>query len=461
MAVALGLLTQSARDLEALLKDRKPRITVVGFGYIGTVIGAVFADRGWQVTGVDVRPGTVAEINAGRTSVREPDLDGLIERNVAEGRLCATSDYSVIADSDIVIVTVGTPLGSNYEPRIDDIEAAAKAVSAHLQPGQLVVLKSTVPPNTTEGLVRPLLEESGLRAGEDFGLAFCPERLAEGKAVAELTAIPVVVGAVDARSAQLCSLLWKHGLGVDSVVVSSPQAAELTKLADNLWIDLNIALANELAKVCDQLGANVTEVIDAANTLPKVNYHVNILMPSMGVGGYCLTKDPWFVQHLGEQLGLQLETPRTSRTVNDTMPAYTFELVADQLSRQGKSLHSARIAVLGIAFKNNTGDCRLTPTTVTVRMLEESGCDLRIHDPWVTDEDAETVTSVPLTPSFSEAVADADAVVFLTGHRQFKEYPLEVLSSLTAEGCVFLDGRNAFDPAAVRAAGFRYKGIGR
>jgi UDP-N-acetyl-D-mannosaminuronic acid dehydrogenase len=459
--VTFELLTRSEEELTTLLGRKKPRIAVVGFGYIGTVIGAVFADRGWQVTGVDVRPDTVAEINAGTTSVREPDLEVLIERNVAAGRLSATSDYAVIADSDVVIVTVGTPLGANYEPMIDDIEAAAKAVAAHLQAGQLVVLKSTVPPNTTEELVRPLLEESGLTAGADFGLAFCPERLAEGRAVAELTAIPVVVGAVDERSARLCALLWKHGLGVDSVVVSTLQAAELTKLADNLWIDLNIALANELAKICDRLGGNVTEVIDAANTLPKVNYNVNILMPSMGVGGYCLTKDPWFVQHLGQQLGLELQTPRTSRTVNDTMPAYTYELIAQQLSRQGKAVESARIAVLGIAFKNNTGDCRLTPTTATVGLLESSGCDLRIHDPWVTSEEARTVTSTPLTPTLEASVEGADAVVFLTGHRQFKEYPLDELARLTADRCVFLDGRNAFDSSAVRAAGFIYKGIGR
>jgi UDP-N-acetyl-D-mannosaminuronic acid dehydrogenase len=290
------------------------------------------------VTGIDVRPGLVAEINDGRTRVREPGLDDLVAQTVKAGRLTATTDFSAVADQDVVIVTVGTPLGQDFEPVVDDIEAAAKGVAAFLAPGQLVILKSTVPPNTTTGIVQPILETSGLRAGVDFGLAFCPERLAEGRAVRDLTSIPVVVGAVDERSADACRLLWREALGVESVLVDSPREAELTKLADNLWIDLNIALANELAKICDKLGSNVTQVIDAANTLPKVNYNVNILMPSMGVGGYCLTKDPWFVHHLGEQLGLDMLTPQTSRAVNDTMPDYTCELLREQLALVGKEL---------------------------------------------------------------------------------------------------------------------------
>jgi UDP-N-acetyl-D-mannosaminuronic acid dehydrogenase len=300
-----------------------------------------------------------------------------------------------------------------------------------------------------------------LHVGVDFGLAFCPERLAEGRAIAEFKAIPVVVGGHDAKSAAACASLWEHGLGVESVLVDGPAAAEMTKLADNLWIDLNVALANEIAQVCDRLGIDALQVIDAANTLPKVNYNVNILLPSMGVGGYCLTKDPWFVQHLGESLGLTLHTPRTSRTVNDAMPTYTFDLVRSLLEEQGKTLAQSKVAVLGIAFKSNTGDCRLTPTKYTLEHLENSGCELTVHDPWVTQREAATVTSVPLTDDMATAVAGADAVVFLTGHQQFHDFPLTRLAGLTADRCVFLDGRNSFSPAEVRAAGFVYKGIGR
>ncbi|MFL6087477.1 MAG: nucleotide sugar dehydrogenase [Mycobacterium sp.] len=457
-----GVFGRSDAEIDQLVRGKQSGIAVVGFGYIGTVIGAVLAERGWPVTGIDVRQHIVDEINLGTTSVREPGLDELVANNVQAGRLRATTDFGAVADNDFVIVTVGTPLGPDFEPIVDDIEAAARAVGEQLHAGHLVTLKSTVPPDTTEKLVLPILEEiSGLRAGVDFGLAFCPERLAEGRAIRDLTSVPVVVGAVEERSARACSTLWRHTLGVDSVVVDDPRTAEMIKLADNWWIDLNIALANELAKVCDRLGMDVLQVIEAANTLPKVNHNVNILMPSMGVGGYCLTKDPWFVNHLGQSLGLELATPRTSRTVNDTMPAYTYELVKQLLADQGKALETSKVAVLGIAFKNNTGDCRLTPTKYTVELLEHAGCDLSVHDPWVTDEEALTVTKIPLTADIESAVKDADALVFLTGHRQFRQIPVVQLAELATDKCVFLDGRNSFDPAEVRAAGLLYKGIGR
>ena len=392
----------------------------------------------------------------------EPGLDELVSSNVRVGRLRATSDFGALANNDFVIVTVGTPLGPDFEPIVDDIKAAARAVGEHLRAGHLVILKSTVPPDTTEKLVLPILEEtSGLRAGVDFGLAFCPERLAEGQAIRELLSIPVVVGAVDERSARACSTLWRHALGVDSIVVDDPRTAEMVKLADNLWVDLNVALANELAKVCDRLGMDALQVIDAANTMPKGGRDANILRPSMGVGGYCLTKDPWFVNHLGRSVGLDLAIPRTSSTVNDTMPAYTYGLLEQLLADQGKAIETSKIAVLGIAFKNNTGDCRLTPTKYVVALLEESGCKLSVHDPWVPDEEAHTVTKIPLTADIESAVKDADALVVLAGHRQFHQIPLVRLAELAAARCVFLDGRNSFDPAAVRAAGFVYKGIGR
>ena len=460
--MAEGVFGRSDAEIDLLVRGMRSGIAVVGFGYIGTVIGAVLADRGWPVTGIDVRQNVVDEINLGKTTVPEPGLNELVSRSVQVGRLGATTDFGAIADNDFIIVTVGTPLGPDYEPIVDDIKAAARAVGEHLHRGHIVILKSTVPPDTTENLVRPILEAaSGLRAGVDFGLAFCPERLAEGHAIDELTSIPVVVGAVDERSARACTTLWRQALGVDSVVVDGPRTAEMVKLADNLWVDLNIALANELAKVCDRLGIDALQVIEAANTMPKGGSPANILRPSMGVGGYCLTKDPWFVNHLGKSVGLDLEIPRTSRTVNDTMPAYTYGLLEQLLADQGKTVETSRIAVLGIAFKNNTGDCRLTPTKYVVALLEESGCQLSIHDPWVQNEEAIEVTTVPLTADIESAVEGADALVVLAGHRQFHQIPLARLAELTAAKCVFLDGRNSFDPAAVRAAGFVYKGIGR
>ncbi|HEY9303944.1 MAG TPA: nucleotide sugar dehydrogenase, partial [Mycobacterium sp.] len=231
---------RSDAEIDLLVRGMRSGIAVVGFGYIGTVIGAVLADRGWPVTGIDVRQNVVDEINLGKTTVPEPGLGELVANNVAVGRLRATTDFGALAENDFIIVTVGTPLGPDYEPIVDDIKAAARAVAQHLRTGHLVILKSTVPPDTTEKLFLPILEEtSGLRAGVDFGLAFCPERLAEGQAIRELMSIPIVIGAVDERSARACSTMWRHALGVECIVVDDPRTAEMVKLADNLWIDLN------------------------------------------------------------------------------------------------------------------------------------------------------------------------------------------------------------------------------
>jgi len=238
----------------------------------------------------------------------------------------------------------------------------------------------------------------------------------------------------------------------------------MAKLADNLWIDLNIAIANELAMVCDKLDIDVLELIDAANTLPKVNYNVNILIPSMGVGGYCLTKDPWFVYNLGKKYGIELKTPVTSRTVNDTMPKYTFELIKRELEKIEKTLTNSKVAVLGIAFKSNTGDCRFTPTKHTIELLEKSGCELAIHDPWVNKHDAREATSKKLTSTIEETITNADCVAFLTGHREFKIFSIEKIAQLANNKCIILDGRMFFSREQIRKIrenGMIYTGIGR
>jgi dTDP-alpha-D-glucose dehydrogenase len=436
---------------------------IVGFGYIGTCIGAVLAQRGIRVLGIDTSAKLVGEINAGTTSFNEPGLVRAVAETVAAGCLSASTQYEGIRDADVVILTVGTPLGESFDPDLRHIEAASRELARHLRAGQLVILKSTIPPLTTERVVKPLLDASGV-APQDYHLAFCPERLAEGNALHEFRTIPVVVGGVDEASTEAVSRFWSKALGVATVKVHSARAAEMTKLADNLWIDLNIALANEIAMLCDKLDMDALEVIAAANTLPKAAYNVNILVPSMGVGGYCLTKDPWFVRHLGEKYGLDIKTPVVSRTVNDTMPRYTFEVIRSQLALRGRPLDRAKVAVLGIAFKSNTGDCRYTPTKATIELLERSGCELAICDPLVNAEDAATVTSHKLSASIEEAMSGADCLAFLTGHAQFRAFPLERMAQLARPGATVLDGRIFYrheEIAKIRALGMHYKGIGR
>ncbi len=435
------------------------RIAVVGFGYIGCTIGAVLASRGFHVVGIDVNDRVVAAIESGDTPFNEPGLKDLITDAVRMGRLEATKDHAAIVGTDTVIITVGTPLGDDGTTDLEDIRAVANQIAPYLHSGQLILLKSTVPPRSTSEIVAPIL-----RANADVLIAFCAERLAEGQAIHDLTTVPIVVGGVDEASTRAAAQFWKGVLNVEVIEVSSDRTAEMVKLADNLWIDLNIACANELAKLCDSLEIDVLEVIDAANTLPKVNYNVNILMPSMGVGGYCLTKDPWFVYRLGKSFGMDLRTPRTSREINDGMPAYTVSLIDKLLLEDGRSPDDCRVAVLGIAFKSNTGDCRFTPTKPAIAALAERGYEVVVHDPWVTEEDARLVTPIPLTGSIEAAIDGADCVAFFTGHEEFQKFPLQRIADLTRPGTLIFDGRIFFSREKIReieSLGMRYKGVGR
>lgn len=459
----LNLYHQDKSNLQKLFQQKSElNVAIVGFGYIGCCIGAVLADKGIKVVGIEPREVIINAINKGICLIKEPELEHLIQKNVANGKLFATTEYSAIKSADIIIVTVGTPLADDFSPQMKDIEAASLSIGEYLQKGQIVILKSTVPPFTTENIVKPILEEkSGLVCGKDFGLAFSPERLAEGRAVKELNSIPIIVGGIDEQSAQITSEFWKNILGVETIIVSQARTAEMSKLADNLWIDLNIAIANELAQICSKINVDVIEVIKAANSLPKVKGNVNILLPSMGVGGYCLTKDPWFVYNFGKKYGLELKTPVTSRQVNDYMPKFTFELIRDALKESGKELSSSKVAVLGLSFKSNTGDIRFTPTKYTLEHLKNSDCELAIFDPWVNAEETKQVIDLEQAVNIEEAVRNADVVAFFTGHPEFINYPKEKLKSLIKSDCWLIDGRNIFDPQQMKKEGFNYKGIGR
>lgn len=440
------------------------RVAVVGFGYVGSCVGAVLASKAYDVVGIDTRASIVEGINRGEVGLHEPGLGDLVRQGVADGHLSATHDMAAAADADVVIVTVGTPLGDG-SPDTSQVEAACRDLAGHLRPGQLVMLKSTVPPYTTERVVGPILEAgSGLVAGVDFFLAFCPERLAEGRALHELQELPVVVGGVDDESTRRAAEFWTDALGLETIPVANARTAELSKLADNWWIDLSIAMGNELALLSERLDVDALEVIAAANSLPKGAHNVNILLPSVGVGGSCLTKDPWFVDHMAKDHGITLRLPAAGRMVNDAMPGHTVDRIEGALADAGLALAGATVAVLGLSFKNNTGDTRFTPAKPVVERLEASGCDLRVYDPLVTDADRAEITDLPAAADLESAITGAQCVAFLTGHDEFRRLSITDLAALTAPGCVIADGRMYFSRAQIRAmtdAGLRFVGIGR
>lgn len=437
-------------------------VAVIGFGYVGSCIAATLADRRFDVIGIDTNPQLIDELARGHLRFEEAGLSETVFEGIESGRLRVTTEISDSAEADVVLICVGTPVRRDGSIDDEQLRGACRTLGTRLRPGQLVVLKSTVPPGTTRDLVLPELERGGLRCGVDFGLAFTPERLAEGTAVAELRRFPIVAGGYDAGSLAAVAEFWRRGLGVEVIPRDSLEAAEIVKLASNWWIDLNIALANELAKVCALYGVDVLDVVSAANTIPKGTGNVNLLLPSVGVGGSCLTKDPWMVWNAARRHGVDLHTAAVGRRVNDGMPAYTAQLAIDELVRQGKDPARSTVAVLGLAFKNNTGDLRATPTVGAVRALVKAGANVRVHDPLVDAAEVEPLFGVHPSGTVEEAVSGADCVAVLALHRAFADIDLTTLP--VADGCVFLDGRAYYAKERIdelRTAGFVYRGVGR
>jgi dTDP-alpha-D-glucose dehydrogenase len=447
-----------------LSENSQLNIAIVGFGYVGSCIGITLAERGMRVSGIDSDPELVEEMRSGYCRFNEPGLAQALERARRSGKLELSTGYDDISTADVIIIAVGTPVDSNRSIVTTHLEDACTALAPRIRAGQLVILKSTVAPGTTRGLVRPLLEKSRLVQGQEFGLAFCPERLAEGSALVQFGTIPIVVGGCDDDSTAAACEFWDRALGVEVLPFAGPEVAELVKLTDNWWIDANVALANELAQLCGTLNVDVLDVIAGANSLPKGSSHVNVLLPSVGVGGSCLTKDPWILWSAGRELGLRLRLAETAREVNDAMPAYTHELIRDGLTSLGKDLAAAKVAVLGLAFKNNTNDLRNTPVLPVVQALRESSRELALYDPLVADGVAEAKFGMKQASSFAEAVAGADCVAVLAGHRQFATLDFADLAHRVSMPCLVIDGRAYYPRAiieAIRELGFAYRGIGR
>lgn len=437
---------------------------VIGLGYVGSCIAATLADRGVDVIGVDTDASLVEELSGGHCRFSESGLPELVSRLAGTTSFTATTECAAVASADVVIVTVGTPVRDQGVLMDLQLRSACEELSKHLRPGQLLIFKSTVPPGMTRELVVPLLERSGLTCGADFGLAFCPERLSEGNALNELRTFPIVVGGWCADSTEAAAAFWQRALGVEVIRCASLETAEMVKLADNWWIDHNIAMANELAQVCATVDVDVLDVISAANSIKKGSGSVNILLPSVGVGGSCLTKDPWMLWRSAGERGLDLLTIPAARQVNDGMPRYTFRLIVEELAKVGRAPEEAKVAVLGLAFKNNTGDLRATPTQPVVAALREAGAQVALFDPLVDDDEAEKTFGLRPCASVEEAVRDADCLAVLAWHRPFQSLDFARIRGQVAASCAVIDGR-AYYPretiARLRELGFAYRGIGR
>jgi UDP-N-acetyl-D-glucosamine dehydrogenase len=385
-------------------------IAIIGAGYVGLPLAVAFGQAGRRVHCIDTDPDKVAAIGQGRSYISDVSSDHLAGLT-GTGLLTAGTDFAAVAETAAILICVPTPLSENREPDVSIIAAAAAAIAPHLQRGQLVVLESTTYPGTTRELVAPLLEQSGLSAGSDFHLAMSPERIDPGRTDHTVRTTPKVVGGLTAACAERARELY--AVCVDTIVpVSSPDAAELVKLLENIFRSVNIALVNELAMLCERLGLDVWEVIDAAATKP---YGFMRFTPGPGLGGHCIPIDPFYLSWRARQFDFQTEFIELAGKVNTSMPYFCAERVSQALNEVRKPVRGSRVLVLGVSYKPDVGDVRESPALKLIELLGGLGAEISYHDPFVPDlrEQGLDLRSVDLDDG---TVAAADIVCVVTAH---------------------------------------------
>ncbi|MBV8987304.1 MAG: nucleotide sugar dehydrogenase [Solirubrobacterales bacterium] len=381
-------------------------VGVIGLGYVGLPLVAAFAEAGEHVVAVDVDPRKVAAINSGDSYVEDIPSERL---QAVLPMITASSHYAPLARTDAIMICVPTPLTPNREPDLHALTAAAHALGQVLQHGQLVVLESTTYPGTTRELLVPLLEEeSDLHVGDGLNVAFSPERIDPGRTDYTMRNTPKVVGGITPECTERASQLY--GRVCDQIVtVSSPEAAELTKLLENIFRSVNIALVNELAILSDRMGIDIWEVVDAAATKP---YGFMPFRPGPGMGGHCLPVDPFYLTWRAREFYMSTEFIELAGKINQQMPHHCVERIERALNDAGKPVKGSRITILGVSYKGGVGDVRESPALRIIEVLAARGGDLRYHDPYVPSIPDLGLSSLPLT----EATAGADAIVLVTAH---------------------------------------------
>jgi UDP-N-acetyl-D-glucosamine dehydrogenase len=380
-------------------------VGVIGLGYVGLPLAVAFADAGCEVIAIDVDRAKIDAIAAGDSYIEDVPSEQL---RAVSARIHATTSYADLARAEAVLVCVPTPLTPNREPDLGPLIDCCRALAEVLERNQLVVLESTTYPGTTRERVAPLLEESGLAAGRDFHLAFSPERVDPGRTDFTLRTTPKVIGGLTAACAERAEHLY--GLICDELVrVSTPEAAELTKLLENIFRSVNIALVNELAMLTDRMGIDIWEVLDAAATKP---YGFMPFSPGPGMGGHCLPVDPFYLSWRAREFDMSTEFIELAGQVNQQMPYHCVALTQRALNDAGLPVKGARIAVLGVSYKPGVGDIRESPALKIIELLRELGGELRYHDPHVPSLAELDLHSIPL----GDAIADADLALIVTAH---------------------------------------------
>lgn len=433
------------------IEDKSCRVGILGMGYVGLPMAVIFAKKGFNVKGGDINPEIIGTINRGKSPINENGIEPLVKEAVSSGMLCVTSDTSaVVRESDVILVVVQTPIDDEKKPDLTAIKSAIFTISKNLREGKLIIIESTLPPGATEEELLPILEESGLEAGRDFYLAYSPERAIPTKTIEEIQENSRIVGGINEESAALAKTLYSH-VTSGELITTDIKTAELVKVIENTYRDVNIALSNEIAMLCEKLGVDAIRAIDLANKHPRVN----LLRPGTGVGGHCIPKDPHFLIGKARELGVELKVITSARRVNESMPKHLLGIIEKALKSAGKRIEDSKVAVLGIAYKGDTDDIRETPSKEVIETLAKMNCDVFSHDPFVSSDFGKRFSN-----NIEDAARDADCLVIVTDHEEYKSLDLAKLSKILKKPGVIVDGRRIIDPESAAESDFRYFGVG-
>ncbi len=442
-------------------------IVVIGMGYVGIPTAAMLANvEGFNVIGVQRRSKRsgwkIDYLNAGKCPIKgnEPGLAELIKKEVKKGSFKVTDNMSVCKKADVILIDVQTPVDENHVPQYSSLKEVSQAVGRYMKKGAMIIIESTVAPGTTNYVVKPIVEEaSGMKAGEDFNLVFSYERVTVGRLLHNMRYMPRIVGGLTPKCTQRGVKFYRNIVKA-KLFPTDCLTAEVAKVTENTYRDVNIAFANEIALVCESLGVNVHEVRRFVNSLPNdpsdpaKNPYRMMHIPGAGVGGHCLPKDPWLLNYGLNVYGTFEFAPKIlmeSRRINDFMPQHMKDLIEEALGEKGVKLEDARVCILGIAFLADSDDTRNTPTLPLYNLLKDVCKEVVVHDPFVKEFE-----EVVLISDLAEALRNKDCIVIMTRHKEYLNIHLDRLKTIVA----IVDGRNILNPEDCEKAGFSYRGVG-
>ena len=407
------MLSPIGSELKKKITNKTAKISVIGLGYVGLPLAVEIGKAGFSVVGIDVDKEKVDKINSENSYIPDVTQEELA-RAVSKKKLMATSDYEILTEVDIVSICVPTPLSKTREPDISYIIAAASEVSKYLHQGQLIILESTTFPGTTKDIILPELEKKGLKVGKDFFLSFSPERVDPGNKKYTIRNTPKVVGGVTPECAEITKIFYQQ-IVEKLVLVASTEEAEMTKLLENIFRSVNIALANELTLMCDRLGIDIWNVIEAATTKP---FGFMPFYPGPGLGGHCIPVDPIYLSWKAKTYGFYSKFIEFAEEVNRNMPYYVVRKITDALNTHKKCINGSKILILGVAYKENVGDARESPALDIIEILSQQGAEIIYNDPYVSQVKIgeRKWQSLSLTKNL---LSQADCVVITTGHNSY------------------------------------------